>query len=126
MTLPIADLTLSPITAGKTAFYEFQLQDETGAGIPAASLTTLTLTIVDTITKAVVNSCQDVNILNTGRGTVDTSGNVVVTLTAADTALLVSTHTREFRSLCLLWTYASGAKSGGHEAQIMLIPLSGS
>lgn len=135
MTPLITDLTASPIGPGTTPEYTAQLVDGTvldgsgkpiGKAIPAAALTTLTLTIVDTVTKAVVNACQDVNILNTDRGAVDAAGNVTVTLLAADTALLVATHSLEYRSLVLIWTFNSGAGHGAHEVRFAIQALSGS
>jgi hypothetical protein len=114
-----------PVASGQTAQYTCQLLDETGAPVPASALTALTLTIVDTATKAVVNGCSAANILNTGRGTVDSSGNLAVTLMPADTALLVSADTQELRSLIVDWTYAAGAKLGRHQVDFLIIGLSG-
>lgn len=115
-----------PKSAGTTLEYKCQLQDESGTPIPAAQLSTLTLSLLDTYSRAIVNAVSDVNILNTGRGEVDSSGNVVVTLTPVDTAMLIAGDAQEFRSLVLVWTYASGAKKGDHEVVFILTALSGS
>ena len=45
------------------------------------------LCVADTLTSAVINAVEQVNILNTGRGTIDSLGNLAITLEAADTAL---------------------------------------
>src|SRR6185312_7778962 len=102
------------VAAGSTAVYKAQIVDETGAAVPAANLSSLTLSITDTLSGAVVNSASQVSILNTGRGTVDSSGNLVVTLTPQDTALLASTDAQEYRSLTIDFAY-SGGKTGRHQ-----------
>lgn len=119
----IANLTGSPIAPGTTPVYSVQLIDGYGNGIPASALNTLTLTICDTSTRQIVNSCQDVNILNMGRGTVDALGNVQVQLLAADTALEIESDPYEYRSLVLRWTYNSGAGIGEHQVNLLMQPL---
>jgi hypothetical protein len=114
-----------PVASGQTAQYKCQLLDETGAPVPASALTALTLSIVDTATKAVVNGCNAANILNTGRGTVDANGNLVVTLAPADTTLLAAADLQEMRSLVIDWTYAAGVKLGRHQVDFLIIALSG-
>jgi hypothetical protein len=119
--------TTAPITiaAGATAVYKGQLQDENGTAVPSAQLASLTLSIVDTFSGAIVNSCSQVNILNTGRGTVDSSGNLAVTLGPSDTALLVATDQQEYRSMVLDWTYLGGAKTGRHQVDLLIQALTG-
>lgn len=119
----IANLTGSPIAPGTTPVYEMQLLDGSNNGIPAAALNTLTLTICDTTTRQIVNGVQDVNILNAGRGTVDTLGNVQVQLLATDTALEVDSDPYEYRSLVLRWSYNSGLGIGEHQANLLIQPL---
>lgn len=119
----IANLTGQPIAPGSTPAYSVQLIDGYGNGIPAAALNTLTLTICDTSTRAIVNSCQDANILNTGRGTIDDAGNLLVQLLSSDTALEVESDPYEYRSLVLVWTYNSGAGQGDHQANLLIQPL---
>jgi hypothetical protein len=114
-----------PVPAGATPKYTAQIQDETGAAIPAASLTTLTLSIVDTRTGAVVNGVSARNILNADRGTVDSAGNLAVQLQAADTALLNVGDASEGRSLIFDWTFAGGAKTGRHQVDFTIVALSG-
>jgi len=117
--------TNQPVASGQTAVYKCQLLDETGAPVPASALTALALSIVDTATKAVVNGCGAANILNSGRGTVDSNGNLAITLAPADTALLATTDAQEMRSLIIDWTYAAGAKLGRHQVDFLIIALSG-
>lgn len=122
----IANLTDNPIAPGTTPVYEMQLLDGAGNGIPAAALNTLTLTICDTSTQQIINGCQDANILNTGRGTVDALGNVQVQFLAADTALEASSDAYEYRSLVLRWTFNSGVGIGEHQVNLLIQPLIGS
>lgn len=124
--LPIIDLTQTPIAPGTTPALSGQLQDQNGNPVPASSLSSLTLTIVDTVTKAVVNGVQDVNILNQGRGTVDGNGNVVVTPLQADTQLLNAAHAKERRSFVLVWTWNLGVSRGAAEMRTLIEALSAS
>lgn len=91
------------------------LVDETGAVIAAASLSTLTLTLYNLTTLAIVNSVTAVNILNTGRGTVGTAGEFVLTLLPADSPMVDTANDTETRVALVEWTYAAGAKAGKHE-----------
>lgn len=114
-----------PTAAGSTAVYRGQLQDDTAAPIGSSVLTALTLSIVDTRTGAVVNGVSQRNILNLDRGTVDGSGNLTITLTAADTALLNAADASEGRSLVIDWTWNSPVKTGRHQVDFTIIALSG-
>lgn len=93
------------------------LYDHLGAVLPAASLTTLTLTLYDILTGNILNSVSAVNILNTGRGTVDTAGNMEIVLLPADN-LLNNTALASERHIALIeWTWGSGARSGAREVE---------
>ena len=96
------------------------IKDENGAAIPAASLTTLTLTLYaldGAQAGTVINSVDDMNILNANRGTVDGSGNLTLLFVPNDMAILDATLLEERHVALIEWTYASGAKSGRHEIQ---------
>jgi hypothetical protein len=106
-----------------SARYSGVLVDETGAAVPAASLSTLTLTLFDENTNTVINSVDDINILNADRGTVDAAGNLVVTLLPADNVIVTPTRVREPHVMLLEWTYAGGAKAGRHEVRFIVVNL---
>jgi hypothetical protein len=73
-------------------------------------------------TGQVINGINDVNILNTGRGTVDSAGNVTVTLSAIDTAAAVMPNISQYEvSMYFTWTFDSGTKTGRHQASFMLV-----
>lgn len=98
-----------------TALLSGTLVDETGAALGASSLTTFTFTLYNRSTEVVINSRTATSILNTGPGTVDSSGNWTLTLTPADNAI-IGTDQSEWHVALLQWTYGvAGAKSGAHE-----------
>lgn len=102
-----------------TARYTATLTDETGVGIAASSLNTLTLTLYDdTADKTIINSCNRANILNAGRGTLDSSGNLVITLEVLDNIIINATKDFENHVMLIEWTYGSGLKAGRKEAII--------
>jgi len=89
------------------------LVDETGAAVPSAALTTLTLTIYarDHATQAIVNSVDDVNILNSGRGTVHaTSGLLTLLLDPADQTIIDATLDQEWHRALIEGTYSATKK----------------
>jgi hypothetical protein len=96
-----------------TAFYDFNLVDENDAAIALASLSSLTITLTDDATGAVLNSRNAQNGLNANGVTVSSVGKVTWEMSPADNAIVGSpvpdggeTHTAVFR-----WTWASGARA---------------
>ncbi len=120
-----------PYAAGSTPVFTGQLLDPFGVGIPAAAFSALTLSIVDTLSGDVINGASAVNILNTGRGTVDANGNLTIALLVADTAMTeVPGDTQIQRSLVIDWAYATAglnpsAGSGRHQVNFLLLALAG-
>lgn len=115
-----------PIPAGATVLYQATFKDETGKPIGRSALTSITLTIVDTVSKAIINGVQDTDILNNDRGTVDDNGNLVIIFQEADMALLNAADTLEERSLIIIWTYNGGSRKGLHQVDFQIQALSGS
>lgn len=116
----VVNLPNGPYVEGSTPIYTGQLLDNYGVGIPAASLLDLTLTILDTLSGAVINGCFEVDILNSDRGVVDASGNMTVTLQTGDTSLDdVPSAAQIQRSLIFSWTTTSNLV-GGHEARFFV------
>lgn len=90
------------------------LVDETGTAVQAGSLTTLTLTLYnrDSTAKEILNSVTQVNILNTGRGTVHaTSGLLTLVLEPADNQIVDGTQDQEWHRALIEGTYAVGVKA---------------
>jgi len=99
--------------------------DGEGAGIPAADFLTLTLSIRDTLTGAIINDCTQDNILNTGRGTIDDEGNLMIQLEVADTSMSgTPSASRVQRSLIIDWLTATNL-TGRHQANFILTRLAG-
>lgn len=113
-----------PVPAGSTPVYQAVLVDENGVAMGPGALATLLLSIVDTLSGAIINNCNQQNILNTGRGTLDSAGNLTVALLAGDTALYNTADEQEQRSLVFQWTYNGGAKTGMHQVDFEIQALS--
>jgi hypothetical protein len=109
-TFPLNEKTSSEITG--------QLQDETGAGVPAASLTSFTLTLYDLNTGQILNSRNAQNVLNANGVTVDSNGNVVWTLSPADNAIVTDALGVETHIALFQWTWAGGLKGANVEVAI--------
>lgn len=108
--------TLTAVFAeGKTAKITAVIEDEDGTGIDVANLGTVTLTLFNDRSKAIINSRNQTDIKNAGPGTIDSSGNLTLTLTADDMAILVASNDAERHVAFIEWTYSSGTKSGGFE-----------
>ena len=94
------------------------LLDETGTVIPSAGLMTLFLTLYvrDSATKDIINAVDEVNILNSGRGTVHTSsGLVTLTLEPADNQIVDTSQDQEWHRALIDGTYAGAAKAFKYE-----------
>ncbi len=91
--------------------------DEAGSPLGSSALTTLKLTLYNLASGAIINSVNEVSILNAGRGTVDVSGNLVLTLLPADGVIVDDTLKFERHLALIEWTYAGGTKSGSKEIE---------
>jgi hypothetical protein len=109
---------LTPIPEGSSARYTATLLDELGAGVPAASLTTLTLTLYDDKTGAIINGRNAQNVLNANGVSVDASGNLVWAITPADTPIVTDTLQTETHYAVFKATWSSGAKGLSHAAPL--------
>ena len=108
--------TLTEVFAeGKTAKITAVIEDEDGNGIDVANLGTVTLTLFNDRSRAIINSRNQADIKNTGGGTIDSSGNLTLVLSAADMAILNASNDAERHVAFIEWTYSSGTKDGGHE-----------
>lgn len=89
------------------------LLDETGAPVPLAALSTLTLTIYarDESTQPIINGVSAVNIKNTGRGVIGaTDGSLVLTLQPDDNGLANSANDLEWHRLLIEGLYSTDRK----------------
>lgn len=126
MSGPISSIANGNIAEGSTPSYMATIVDGNGNAIPASSLTTLTLTIANTTTGVVINNCQQVNILNSGRGTVDANGLLTINLLVGDTSLSDSPGVAFVsRSLIIDWTYNGGTSTGRAQRDFIVRALAG-
>jgi len=119
------------VREGSTSKLTAVIRDENETGIPAASLTTLTLTLYDQLTKltlttnydlvpaaAIINSRNRQDVLNTNGCTIDGSGNLAMTFTPTDNVIVNTGKSTERHIALFAYTYAAGLKAGKEQVQI--------
>jgi hypothetical protein len=123
--MPTVNAPNSPYASGSTPVYAALLADPYGVGIPAAAVSVLTLTLVDTETGAIINGVDHIDILNVNRGALDSAGNLQIVLLAGDTSMSdVPGLNQVQRSMIIDWTYATSgpqASSGSGRHQVNFI-----
>jgi hypothetical protein len=117
----MARVNLGTFEKGAQMKYTGVLQDESGNAVGSVILTTFTLTVYSVLPNLpIVNGMDHVSILNVGRGTVDSLGNVVVTFSPADMAAPESGLSIVERVMLLEWTWAGGAKGSDQEVHFFV------
>lgn len=91
------------------------LKDEADAVVGSAALTTLTLTLYDERTGAILNLRNQQSVLNANGGAVDANGNLTMTLAVADNAIQNTDLKREMHVALFEYTWSAGAKAGRYE-----------
>lgn len=95
-------------------------KDEAGEVVPADDISSLRFWLYDH-EEEVINSREDVDILNTGPGTVDDEGNFALTLSPDDNPIVdPSSHRFERHLLVVEWTWALGLKKS-HENIYLIV-----
>lgn len=112
--------TFADIREATTPVYTATIKDELGVVIPAASLSTLTLTYYEKRANTIINSRDGQNILNANNVTVSSGGVLTWTLQPADTAILDVQNVYEEHIALFAWTWAAGAKAGKHEVRFIV------
>jgi hypothetical protein len=102
-----------PFPEGATPKFQLLLEDEDGVALTAALTDTLTLSVIDARTEAVVNGRDQQSILNANGGSLDGAGNFALQTAIADLAILDAASTYETRKLVVTWEYAGNTKRGG-------------
>ena len=90
-----------------TPVYRSALIDDLGEPVQGALLTTLTLTVLQEYTLAVVNGRDGQNVLNTNGVTIDTDGMLRWGLTVDDTVILNDALRKEMHRALFAWTFDS-------------------
>lgn len=102
-----------------TKVITFVVADENDAPIPAASLSTLTLTLYPLRQPATtINARVAQNVLNTNNVTVDSGGNGRWESQPADNVIIESHLAVEIHRALFEYTWAGGTKSGKHEIDL--------
>lgn len=97
-----------------TQQYTASFLDETGVAIPATTLNSLSLTLYDRTTGAIINNRNQQNALNANNVIVSSSGGLTWTMQPADNPILVDGNAQELHFALWEWTYGnSGGSSGG-------------
>jgi hypothetical protein len=112
------------IASGMTAIFSGVFYDENDLPIPASDFDSLVLSINDTETGEVINSVDELDILNAGRGVVDSQGRLTITLESDDTVLPVGSKRTKSRSLTVKWTYRTD-RTGSHQIDFKITRLVG-
>ncbi len=105
----------------ETARYTSIVKDDVGVAIPAADLTTLTLTLYQKSDRTtIINSRDAQNILNANNVTVDSSGNLVWLMQPADNIVSDQDLDKESHIALFQYTWNSGVKRASHPVEIMV------
>ena len=94
-------------------------RDEFGAAIPGAALSTLHLWLFNEHDGQIINSVDDIDILNVDRGVVDVNGVLTLILEPDDNVIL-GDELEEEHIAFLRWTYAGGTRAGGQEIALFV------
>ena len=102
-----------------TPKYTAYVRDAEGVVIPAADLTTLTLSLKNKADSSTINSRSALSALNANDVTVHATSGLVTWQTVVADTTLVSTSLAlgetEERVYTFIWTYGGGVKRGTHE-----------
>jgi hypothetical protein len=93
------------------------LTDEAGAAVPAAQLTTLTLTLYDKVTGSIINGRNAQNVLNANGVTVSAAGALAWTMDPLDNPIVTAGSSKERHVALFKWTYGAG-KKGNAEVHV--------
>jgi hypothetical protein len=112
----------NPVVCKKTTSdLTLQLTDEANVNLPSAQVTTLTLTLYEKKTQAILNSRSAQTILSANGGTLASGGLLTLLLSNLDNALTQQTVSSEDHVALIEWTWASGARYGKKEITFSVI-----
>lgn len=120
--MAIRTIISDPVPERSSARITAKLEDETGAGIPGGSLTTLTLTLYAAGSGTIINGRNKQSVLNANGVTVDGLGNLTFQMDPLDNQI-VGTDPNERHIALFEWTWSAGAKAGKHEVLLMIVNL---
>ena len=124
MALTVDERKINELTSFQ---YTGTLKDETDTVIPLADLTTLTLTIYNLATLAVINSRSHQDIKNTNGGTFHATSGLLTMVFAPDDSPIIDGDLDfgewEEHVALFEWTWDSGAKGGNHQITLYVVNL---
>jgi hypothetical protein len=101
-------MPIQSVTEHSTASYSCTLLDHTNQPIPGPALSSLTLTLYDRVSDAVLNGRDNQDVLNANDVTVDGNGVLTWLLQPADTAMHDSTLGSEVHVALFTITWPGG------------------
>lgn len=110
----------------KTTFlYTGTLVDENGVSLGPIDMSTLTVTLYDQDTGAIINGRNNQNALNANNFvlTANASGNLTWDSLPADSPIINLAKETEVHIALLQWTFATGTKAGRKEIAIRVVNL---
>lgn len=103
------------------AVYTATLKDADGTVVPLANLTTITLTLYNVATGAIINSREDQDVKNTNNVTFhSTSGLLTWSIQAADNVMVNSALQDEKHIALFEFVYSGTGTPGKHEVILMV------
>jgi hypothetical protein len=118
--MPIAITFGTPINELNSWSFTADLTKDDGSALGPTALETLTLTLYDVVTNAIINAVDHVDIKNTGRGVLDAAGHLIVSLESADNPILTAANPKEKHKALLIGTWNGGK---GYTSQEILFTV---
>lgn len=116
---------VEPVQAGESSDVVVTFHDMDGDAIVKASLATLTVTLYDRTTLAVINSRSAQSVKDTNNGTVATDGTLTLRLGASDNVIVgtsVAVGALEEHVVRLQWTWSDGVETrSGFDEWVMSV-----
>lgn len=103
--------------------YTATIVDAAQQPVPGSNLEQLTLTLYDLVTKAVINSRNAQNVLNTNGVTVDGNGLLTWTIAPADNPIITAGKLLEAHRAVFHGTWASGSREYTYQMEIQVTNL---
>lgn len=102
------------INEGSSGLYTATLKTPAGVPVTGAMLDTLTLTLYDKETGAIVNARDAQDVLNKGNVAIDVEGEIAWSIQPADTVILDATKCKETRVAKFRATWTGDDGPGAH------------
>jgi hypothetical protein len=118
--MPIAITFGVPINELNSWSFTADLTKDDGTALGPTALETLTLTLYDVATNAIINAVDHVDIKNTGRGSLDAAGHLIVSLESADNPIVTTALPKEKHKALIIGTWADGT---GYTSQEILFTV---